>query len=137
MRLFWQAGLNNGETLTENKFTTKPGDKSPWLQLFDYLNKNNLHITSLCLTDGKRTFNLPSAGKNPKFSAFANAPKPTQYTYGKVVGQDLKPGAAMDTYYVIEAGYGSAFLQLWVSAANTNNCWVLAAQQSIIGKKAK
>lgn len=137
MRLVWQAGLSNGETHTENKgrFIAAPEQLSPWLQLQQYLKENNLYITSLCLTDGRRTFNLPSAGKNPKFAAFANAPKPINYTYGKPFGIDLKPGAKMANFYAIEAEYPGLFLQLWVDQHNINNSWVLVSAQSIIKKR--
>lgn len=139
MRLYWQAGLNNGETYTEGKgkFIHKPDTKSPWLQLQDYIKQNGLTITSLCLTDGRRTFNLPSAGKNPKFSQFANAEKPTNFVYGQPVGQDLKPGAKLHKFYLIEAQYTYFYLQLWVDAENTNNSWVLVSPQSIISKRVK
>lgn len=136
MRLYWQAGLNNGETFTENKgrFIQEPGKLTPWLQLLAYIKQENLAITSLCLTDGNRTFNLPSAGKNPKFSAFANAEKPQGFNYWQPVGSDLRPGAKMEKYQMIEAYYQYFALQLWVDYNNTNNSWVLVVPKNIIKK---
>jgi len=127
MRLYWQAGLSNGETFTENKgrFITEPGKITPWLQLLAYIKQENLTITSLYLTDGTRTFNLPSAGKNPKFTAFANAEKPQGFNCWQPIATDLKPGAQMEKYHMIEAYYQYFALQLWVDYNNTNNSWVL------------
>jgi hypothetical protein len=127
MRLAWKVGLSNGETFIEGNepFEIIPGETSPWLRLLSYIKKENLSITSLSLTDGKRNFNLPSAGKDPKFSAFANAEKPLGYNYWRPVGGDIKPGAKVDKFFMIEAYYMYFTVQLWVDAHSTSNTWVV------------
>jgi hypothetical protein len=126
MRLKWKVGLSDGTNFTEGFgiFAEIPNEDSPWLKLRTYLLKNNLKITSLCLVDGNRVFNLPSAGKNPKFSAFLNAPKPIEYNFGRPIGGYVC-GGDTELYARIEAVYENYKLQLWVDENNPNNCWIL------------
>lgn len=138
-KIYFQCGLSNGETITEHKgaYTITDGKPSPWQRLLSYIEKNNLTITSLSLAsgDGKR-WNLPSAGKNPKFKAFDDAQKPESYNFFRKMGGDVKSDGSVvnqDLYHVIEAIYrtGNDFvngdpmytrLQTWVDEA-TGNSW--------------
>jgi hypothetical protein len=124
MGLNWKVGISNGENFTEGVYPFEfiPNKKSPWLRLIDYLNLSDSKITSLCLVYKDRTFNLPSAGNNPKFRNFDVAEKPIKYDFGRVIGVD-KNGD--DKYARIEAIYSNYKLQLWVDEKNPNNCWVL------------
>jgi len=121
MRLEWKISLSNGTNFIESNFD---GEKTPWLALKEYLAKENLKITSLCLVDENRTFNLPSAGDNPKFRAFINAPKPTDYNFFRMFGSDIT-GKEPELFSVIEAIYSNYKLQLWVNEYNPNSCHVL------------
>lgn len=135
----FKVSLSNGETLFEGKDILEeiPNELSPWNKLIKYTADNHCEVTSLSLyTDDGQTFNLPSAGKNPKFRAFADAEKPIDFECYRKIANDLmvtpengeyvarKHGTA-DWYTVIEAIYPKYRLQLWVDENNTKNCWVL------------
>ena len=121
----WKVGLSNGENFTEEVFPFEAtiGVLSPWLRLRKYCQDHKLKITSLCLIEGGRTFNLPSASTNPKFKAFFDRPKPIDFNFGRPIG--VTQGSKPELYAMIEAIYESYTLQLWVDENNTKNCWVL------------
>jgi hypothetical protein len=116
------AGLANGETITEGKgnFAIIEGELSPWNKLLFYLAEQQTKITSLSLatSDGKR-WNMTSAGKNPKFKAFADAPKPAEYRMFRKMGGDVMSTGEVteqEHFTVAEAIYENGIiLQLWVS----------------------
>ena len=136
--VFWQVSLSNGETFYENKgiFVLIPGELSPWKRLLNYIVEHKVEITSLSLfTKDGRTFNLPSAGKNPKFAPFALAEKPIDYIFNRylareheVVDMKVVKTEATDWFAVIEAIYPTYKLQLWVDENNTRNSWVLVVR---------
>lgn len=124
------AGLSSGETITEGNgnFQIIKGALSPWQRLLRYCEETGAHITSLSLAtaDGKR-WNLPSAGKNPKFKAFADAPKPITYRFFRKMGGDVMTGRVTneERYAVAEAHYqNGTTLQVWVDK-QTQNAWSL------------
>lgn len=126
-KVYFIAGLSNGETATEGKgnFQIIEGALSPWQRLLAYCQEQNVSITSLSLAtaDGRR-WNLPSAGKNPKFRALADAPKPHTFRFfrtmaGNVIGGQVVPD---ERFAVIEARYDSTTLQVWVDDT-TGNSW--------------
>ena len=144
----WQASLSNGETVYEDKgdYLELPGELSPWQKLLKHISENNLTITSLSLyTDDGARFNLPSLGKNPKFSAFDQATKPFQYILERVIAKDHDPVSgsvepnSVDWFTTISALYKFSFtdgvhsvvnssvikLSLWVDEQNPKNCWTL------------
>ena len=128
----WQVGLSNGENFKEDKgqFETSPGALSPWQRLLAYLEEHQVTITSLSLcTDDGRRWNLPSAGKNPKFKAFADAPQPVGYRFYRKLGGDVMNGAIQqpERYAVVEATYEDGHtMQLWVDDA-TQASWCILA----------
>jgi hypothetical protein len=129
MKTKWFASLSDGSTVYEEKgdFKTIKGELSPWQRLLKHLD-NGIKITSISLyTDDGKRFNLPSAGKNPKFKEFAEAPKPTSYNFFRKAGADIMNGKAesYEVYAVIEAIYPDKKLQLWVSESNSNNSWAV------------
>lgn len=137
MRLKWKVGLSDGNNYIEGiaPFDTVSGELSPWLKLQKYIKENNLTIKSLSLIElfpdarKNRTYNLPSAGKNPKFRAFDIASKPIDYKFFRMVAGDVTSNnnTKIDTEFaVVEAIYETYSLQLWVDERNTRNCWVLA-----------
>lgn len=133
--VFFQVSLSNGETFFEEKgkFVTVQGEISPWQKLIKYATENKLEITSLSLyTKDGRTFNLPSAGRDPKFRPFALADKPLDYNFGHYLAREseIVDGKAINTtpsdwFAVIEAIYEKYKLQLWVDENNNKNSWVL------------
>lgn len=140
-RVFWKASLSSGETFYEGKgkFAEVTGELSPWKKLLRYVIDKNLEITSLSLTTQKKgethTFNLPSAGKNPKFSKFAQAEKPLDYTYcnhiaqeRRIVNNQVKKSKVVEWYACIEAIYSDYKLQIWVDELNPNNSWTLVVR---------
>lgn len=131
----WKVGLSNGETFIEDHgpFARLAGKLSPWHKLKEYLAEKELKISSLCLTEGSRTINLPSMTDSPRFSFFANSAKPIAFEFGRAYGMDDN-GANKDVFEVIEANYGDRFLQVWVDSKNSNNSWVLVSSKSIIDK---
>jgi len=135
----WQVSLSTGETFFEDKgdFIEIPDQLSPWQRLQKYLIENEAQITSLSLyTNDGQSFNLPSAGKNPKFKAFSDLEKPLDYQMFRTIGRNvagLKNGVVVplnehgfdDWFTVIEAIYSFGSLQLWVDENNSKNSWVL------------
>lgn len=131
----WQVSLSNGETFFEGKgdFIEVAGELSPWQKLLAYLRDNKLNITSISLyTDDNKTFNLPSLGKNPKFSAFFQDFKPIGYNMERQFAKDH--GESPDLFTTISAIYRIPIMgtsgihlkmSLWVDENNTNNCWSL------------
>lgn len=136
--VFWQVSLSNGETFFENKgqFVMIPGELSPWQRLIKYIVANKLTITSLSLyTEDGRTFNLPSAGRNPKFNPFQLAEKPIDYNFShtisrehEIVDNKVVGTLVVDWFATIEAIYKDYKLQLWVDENNTRNSWVLVVK---------
>lgn len=128
--VYWIAGLSNGQTITEGKgdFQVIEGELSPWQRLLAFCAANGATITSMSLAtaDGRR-FNLPSAGKNPKFKAFADAPKPLSYKAFRKFGADVTRNSQTnkDLFTVIEASYeGGSAIQVWVDE-DTLTSWSL------------
>lgn len=122
----WQVGLSDGTTAHEgkNEYKVVEGELSPWRKLIAYTKEKDVTITSLSLCCGKKRWNLPSAGKNPKFRDYDMAEKPTEYTFFRKLGADIVGGDAdVETYAVIEATYSCGKLQIWVSEKNPDNCW--------------
>jgi len=128
----WIASLDNGETLYEERgnFKTLKGVLSPWQRLLLYLDEKGLKITSIALTFDERTrYNLPSAGKTPKFHAFSIAAKPESFNFFRKMGGNVIEGkidlVTADNFAVIEAFYpGGKVVQVWVDDDN-GNTWTL------------
>lgn len=121
-KILFTVGLSNGETISEEKgnFCTIEGAPSPWRRLCSYIAKEGLEIRSLSLAtrDGKR-WNLPSAGKTPKFKEFGEMPKPVDFRIFRKLGTDLNPKThevvSQDLYTVAEATFSDGCkLQVWV-----------------------
>jgi hypothetical protein len=133
--VLWQVSLSNGETFYEGKgkFQEIADQPSPWQKLLKYIAEKKLVITSLSLyTKLGQHFNLPSSGKNPKFSEFELLEKPIDYLMFRKISRDMDivdmkvAGSEINGWFtVIEAIYPDHRLQLWVDEKNTNNCWVL------------
>jgi len=124
----WTASLSNGETVYENKGDYKiiKGELSPWQRLLKYLDKQGVRITSLSLyTDNGKRWNLPSAGKNPKFKVFCDAEQPIGYKFFRKMGADIIGGEIIkeEIFAVAEADYKNKKLQIWVSEKNPDVCW--------------
>lgn len=128
----WSVSLSNGETLYENKgnFQTIEGELSPYQRLLAFIVDEGASITSMSLyTDDGHRWNLPSAGKNPKFKAFSDAEKPVSYKFFRKLGQDVTCDGEKgepDIYSVIEAVYDmeGKRIQVWVDN-KTFNSWSL------------
>lgn len=125
----WFVGLSNGENAHEGvgRFEMVPGEPSPWQRLLRYVAQEKLEITSICLrTADGRSYSLPSAGRNPKFKAFADAPKPYGYNFFRKMAADVvgSSGSEPDRFTVIVALYPTFVAELWVDE-RTLNCWVL------------
>lgn len=127
-KVHWIVGLSNGENHKEGKghYQRIDGALSPWQRLLANMKERGLHITSLSLgTDDGKRWNLPSAGKNPKFKAFAEAPKPLSYRAYRKLGLDVISEAERieDRYTIAEATYDDGRkLQIWVDE-KTLNSW--------------
>ena len=125
----WSVSLSNGETLYEEKgeYTTLQGQLSPWQKLLKYIQEKGLKITSLSLyTERGQRFNLPSAGKNPKFKEFTDAEKPISYRMFRKAGLDINNNKveSEERFTVIETTYSNnKKLQIWVSEQNPDISW--------------
>lgn len=134
-KVLFKVSLSNGETYYEGKgeYQEIPGQPMPWRRLYNSVIERGLRITSLSLyTEDGRTFNLPSAGKNPKFPEFAKLERPIDFNVERklglehdVVGNQVKSTVMADHYTVAEVTYPSHKLQIWVDEMDTRNSWVL------------
>lgn len=124
----WFVSLSDGQTIYEEKgdYKTIEGELSPWQRLQKHLDNKRITSLSLYTDDGKR-FNLPSAGRNPKFKVFAEAEMPQGYNFFRCAGADIKNGKAQEyeVYAVAEAIYPNKKLQIWVSESNPDNSWTV------------
>lgn len=128
-KVLFRASLSNGETLVEGAPKIKDDEEgSSWRKLVAYARENGLEITSLCLTTpAGQTFNLPSAGKNPKFKS-AQTEAPEEYLVMRKVGADVDMTGKRDVtdfFTVAQADYGDYKLQIWVDEDNPRNSWSL------------
>lgn len=124
----FKVSLSNGATIYEGKgsYALVKGELAPWLRLKQDLERHGTKITSMSLYhDDGRTWNLPSAGKNPKFRVFDNLPKPIEYKYVRLFARDIEPGAKDEVLVAVEAVYENYTLILFVSEENPDNTWVL------------
>jgi hypothetical protein len=134
--LRWQVSLANGDTFIEGSglFDEVAGELSPWQKLLRYKTEQNTHITSLSLlTNDGRTFNLPSAGKNPKFIEFDGLEKPTDYLVCRKISRKIDiAGNTQEVdwlFTVAIAKYADYELQLWVDEKNTSNMWTMVCRK--------
>ncbi len=123
-------GLSNGEMITEGKgnFQRTAGDLSPYMRALRYIAEQGVKITSFSLytADGRR-WNLPSAGKNPKFKEVGEYPVPISFHFFRKAGIDIDPDdgtqTLTDSFVVAEAQYPDGHtVQLWVND-ETMNAW--------------
>lgn len=134
-KVLFTASLSNGETIHEEKgnFQTITGELSPWQRLLAFCASQKATITSLALytADGKR-WNIPSAGKTPKFKAFADCEKPISYRFFRKIGADMRADGTIentDHFNVIEATYTDGKkIQVWVDDEGENS-WTLLLKE--------
>ena len=123
--IFFTASLSDGSNIYEGKGDYKriEGELSPWLKLKKHLDKEGLEITSLSLyTDDGRRWNLPSAGKNPKFREMEKIGEPTQFKFRRKLKRELNSGNEK-RYAVIEAQYQDYKVQVWVRDVEPYPSW--------------
>lgn len=132
----WQVSLSNGLTIFEDKgdYIEKEGAPSPWQRLLAFLDNTNVYITSLSLyTDEGQHWSLPSAGKNPKFAAFYEAPKPLGFACFRKLGMDVATTgetSGEQLFTVAQAQVEGGFLEIWVDEKNPLNSWVMFSKLS-------
>jgi hypothetical protein len=118
--VIWQVSLSNGETLSEDP-------QFGWQELMKYAAQKDATITSLTLLADGRTFNLPSAGNNPKFKYFTDAPKPLGYRVSRAIGTEYNNVGGdkriTDHFTIGIAVYNDYELQIWVDENNCKNSW--------------
>ena len=117
MKTRWTVSTSQGLNFTEGNapYVEILGEPSPWVRF-----KNDGHvITSLGMisSDG-HIFNLPSAGKRPKFSDFDTQEKPLGYEVWRKVASEIIGDREEVHYTVIEAIYQNFKLQIWVNDDN-------------------
>ena len=126
----WSVGLSDGQNIYEDKGDYKrvEGELSPWLKLMEYIDNNDVEITSLSLyTDEGRRWNLPSTG-NPKFRELREVEQPDELKFRRKLSKDLVSGNEK-RYAVIEAHYEDYKVQLWVRNKEPNPSWSLIKQK--------
>lgn len=140
----WQVSLSNGETFFEGKGDyedIQDGRLSPWQRLLNHMDDTGAVITSMSLySDSGQTWNLPSAGRNPKFKEFANLPQPYDFVFDRKSSLESSSESAFkdtkkdEEYAVISAYYGinlngtpalNLKIQYWVDENNPKNCWIV------------
>jgi len=130
-KVLFTASLSNGETIYEGKgnYQEIKDAPSPWQRLLAYQAEAQVEITSLTLyTPGGQRFNLPSAGKNPRFhKVIGNAPVPVDYRIFRAAAaeKDKTGQERFELYTVAEASYADGRrVQMWVDE-QTLNCWTI------------
>lgn len=119
-KVLWSVGLSNGETFVEGKgnFAVIEGALSPWQRLLSYIAEKELVITSLSLiTDYGQRWNMPSAGKNPRFRMLGNAKKPIMFRSFVAAASSIREGfkPEEELYIVAEAIFEDGLkMQTWV-----------------------
>jgi hypothetical protein len=134
-RLHWSVSLSDGTNAQEGAgdYQNINGDKSPWQRLVAFALTNGLTITALSLRHGDLAWNLPSAGKSPKFRAFQDIPRPDGFRFFRRAGIDIDPrggGQVQERFAVAEARYGGYAVQVWVDQA-TLASWTLVVPDSL------
>lgn len=124
----WKVSLSNGETLYSGKgdYIPAPDKLSPWNRLKKHMQDHDLRITSLsAYSDDGRTFNLPSAGRNPRSPIFKDqATQPIGYNFFYCATSSTNANFDdASSYIVIEAIYEKYKLQIWVDRNNPDHCW--------------
>ncbi len=122
----WTASLSDGSNIYEDKGDYKEvqGELSPWLKLREYLEDNEVEITSLSLyTDDGKRWNLPSAG-NPKFRELRNVEMPNSFKFRRKLSKDLITKKEK-RYAVITAIYDDRELQVWVLDKEPYPSWAI------------
>lgn len=130
-KIKWQVSLSNGEMCYEDKdaFIEVAGELSPWQKLLHYTTVRKVTLTSLSLVVDGRTFNLPSAGRNPKFRVFDAGQNPLVYNMFRAYareagyGKDGLAESGSDLFTVAEAVYRDYKLQIWVDEHDPRNSW--------------
>lgn len=129
-QVLFDIALSNGEMITEGKgnYQRTAVELSPWMRALRYIAESGVKITSLSLytADGRR-WNLPSAGKNPKFKEVGEYPVPISFNFFRKAGIDVDVSGEQtvsDVYAVAEAQYPDGHsMQLWVND-ETMSAWV-------------
>ncbi len=116
----FKASLSNGENFVEGKgdYAFIPGELSPLLRLYKYVQDNGLQITGVSIEARGTEHHLPSVAKNPRFKTFAETPPPKRYLMYRKKGVDMVRGQAQreDRFLVAEAFYTAGSMQFWVNA---------------------
>lgn len=128
-RVQFDIGLSNGEMITEGKgnYQRIDGELSPWLRALRYIAETGMKITSLSLYagDGQR-WNLPSAGKNPRFKELGDFAVPIGFNFFRKAGLDYTSAGEPTTeerFAVAEAQYPDGrIMQIWIND-ETMNAW--------------
>ncbi len=112
----WICSLSNGETLQEGKgdFERIEGELSPWLKLQEYIEENDLEITSMALAVNGNRWNLPSAGKNPQFREMNEIETPNSFDFYRKMGRSLDDNKPDEHFNVISANYDDYSVEVWV-----------------------
>ena len=120
----WTASLSDGSIIYEDKGDYKrvEGELSPWLKLMEYIENNDVEITSLSLyTDDGRRWNLPSSG-NPKFKELRDVGQPDGFRFFRKLSRDLV-SKKEKRYAVVEAQYQDYKVQVWVRDKEPYASW--------------
>lgn len=130
-KVTYKVSLSNGETFYENKgiMKSEPGEVSSLRKLYNYIDENNLAITSVALVCNGVEHNLPSSGNQARFKAFSDAYKPKDYKIYRKVGTTLQGGSheVTEHFTVARAIYDGYYVELWVNNNAPYNSYVLVS----------
>jgi len=115
----WIASLSDGRTMDEEKFSTIEGGLSPWRQLLEILDKDNVTVTGFRIQANGVTYTAPSNAKLAKFpsefpariqhrkKASLNGNGESEHYYGYFVTVDK-----IKIYQWIDSITGDSWLQI-------------------------
>lgn len=128
-KALWSVSLSDGSSYQEGKgdYAVIEGELSPWRRLLAFIDDRKLTITSIAIRSGELAWNISSMGRNPKFRAFCDAPKPIRCKFFRKMGVDVRgPHKGIEAHFsVIEAEYADGRkIQVWVDE-KTLSSWTL------------
>lgn len=123
------ATLSDGTTAVEEsgEWTTKFGERKPWVRLTQFAAKNKLHLTSLRLNLGGRTIHMPRE-KFDRFSLDCITPNFYSLNYHLEI-DDIGQGGGSQTHFIDLAAHFDDFSVHYIQdVSQGNNSWVVVTQ---------
>ena len=120
------ATLSDGSTAVEEsgEWTTKYGERKPWVRLTQFAGKNGLHLTSLRLNIGGRTIHMPRE-KFDRFGLEGKTPNYYSLAYHLEVDNAMVGQGEQAHFVALAAHYDDFTVHLIQDTGQGNTSWVV------------